>query len=198
MHRRHAGARPRRPGRGSAPPRDRRDLQRRPGTGCWLNDTPLRLPDGPGLPSAVVSTYLNPGDITSAPLQRVAAAAASLRIRGSGSIELAWIAAGRTHAWLQPNMKPWDRVPGSLLVQEAGGTTSTSSVQGTEWFIAAGRTTHADLLTALREAPAELRPRCGSCTASRTTTETAQAPEGRTATQAGAQQPLARSTTAAG
>lgn len=121
------------------------------GIGCWLNDTPLRLPDGPALASAVVSTYLNPGDITSAPLQRVAAAAASLRIRGSGSIELAWIAAGRTDAWLQPNMKPWDRVPGSLLVQEAGGTTSTCSVEGCVWFIAGGRTTHADLLAALRE-----------------------------------------------
>ena len=44
-----------------------------------------------------------------------------LRHAGPGSLELAWIAAGRLDAWIQPDTDPWDWLPGALLVTEAGG-----------------------------------------------------------------------------
>jgi myo-inositol-1(or 4)-monophosphatase len=44
-----------------------------------------------------------------------------LRMAGSGSLDLAWVAAGRIDGWVQPNVEEWDWLPGALLVAEAGG-----------------------------------------------------------------------------
>ena len=54
-------------------------------------------------------------------LDRIARACAGLRVMGSGSIELGWVAAGRMDVWAQPRPAPWDWLPGSLIVREAGG-----------------------------------------------------------------------------
>jgi fructose-1,6-bisphosphatase/inositol monophosphatase family enzyme len=54
-------------------------------------------------------------------LDRAARACASLRIMGSGGIELGWVAAGRLDGWVQSQPQPWDWLAGSLLVREAGG-----------------------------------------------------------------------------
>jgi myo-inositol-1(or 4)-monophosphatase len=40
---------------------------------------------------------------------------------GSGSLDLAWVAAGRIDGWVQPDVDEWDWLPGALLVAEAGG-----------------------------------------------------------------------------
>jgi myo-inositol-1(or 4)-monophosphatase len=58
-----------------------------------------------------------------------------LRHAGPGSLELAWVAAGRLDAWIQPQVDPWDWLPGALLVTEAGGAARV--VDGpTRWHIA--------------------------------------------------------------
>jgi myo-inositol-1(or 4)-monophosphatase len=44
-----------------------------------------------------------------------------VRAGGAGTLELAWVAAGRVDAWAQPNVSPWDWVPGAALVRHAGG-----------------------------------------------------------------------------
>ena len=44
-----------------------------------------------------------------------------LRATGCGSVELAAVAAGRLHGWVQADVVPWDWHPGALLVAEAGG-----------------------------------------------------------------------------
>jgi fructose-1,6-bisphosphatase/inositol monophosphatase family enzyme len=45
-----------------------------------------------------------------------------VRAGGAGSLELAWVAAGRVDAWAQPNVSDWDWFPGAALVRHAGGT----------------------------------------------------------------------------
>ncbi len=45
----------------------------------------------------------------------------AIRIPGSGTLELCWVAAGRLHGWMQPDARAWDWLPGALLVHEAGG-----------------------------------------------------------------------------
>jgi myo-inositol-1(or 4)-monophosphatase len=58
-----------------------------------------------------------------------------VRHAGPGSLELAWVAAGRLDAWIQPQADPWDWLPGALLVREAGGEARV--VDGpTRWHIA--------------------------------------------------------------
>jgi myo-inositol-1(or 4)-monophosphatase len=55
-----------------------------------------------------------------------------LRHAGPGTLELAWIAAGRLDAWIQPDTDPWDWHPGALLVTEAGGVATTHG----RWHVA--------------------------------------------------------------
>jgi len=58
-----------------------------------------------------------------------------LRHAGPGTLELAWVAAGRLDAWIQPETDPWDWLPGALLVVEAGGVAITVET-GVRWHIA--------------------------------------------------------------
>ena len=58
-----------------------------------------------------------------------------IRHAGPGTLELAWVAAGRLDAWIQPNADPWDWLPGALLVIEAGGVAMTVQT-GARWHIA--------------------------------------------------------------
>ena len=58
-----------------------------------------------------------------------------LRHAGPGTLELAWVAAGRLDAWIQPETDPWDWLPGALLVTQAGGTAITIQAK-TRWHLA--------------------------------------------------------------
>jgi myo-inositol-1(or 4)-monophosphatase len=70
-----------------------------------------------------------------------------LRHAGPGTLELAWIAAGRLDAWIQPATDPWDWLPGALLVTEAGGV-ATVVERETRWHVA-GASAVVDELVAL-------------------------------------------------
>jgi myo-inositol-1(or 4)-monophosphatase len=72
-----------------------------------------------------------------------------LRHAGPGSLELAWIAAGRLDAWIQPNADPWDWIPGALLVTQAGGEARVIEAD-TRWHIAGPRELVEELAGLLR------------------------------------------------
>ncbi|HEY8721010.1 inositol monophosphatase family protein [Pengzhenrongella sp.] len=120
------------------------------GGGCWLNGQRLTMAAGPALDHAILATYLDPGDASAAVLQRVVGQAASTRARGSGTLELAWLAAGRVDLWLQRDVFAWDWAPGALLVREAGGRAGEKRVGTDRWSYASGTATHDDLLAAIR------------------------------------------------
>jgi myo-inositol-1(or 4)-monophosphatase len=63
-------------------------------------------------------------------------AAGLIRHAGPGSLELAWVAAGRLDAWVQPLADPWDWLPGALLVAEAGGAARVIDDTPTRWHVA--------------------------------------------------------------
>lgn len=50
---------------------------------------------------------------------------ASIRRGGSGGLGLAWVAEGRTDAYLEISMNSWDCIAGMLMVEEAGGQVGT-------------------------------------------------------------------------
>jgi fructose-1,6-bisphosphatase/inositol monophosphatase family enzyme len=115
------------------------------GEGATLNDTPLRLgahdaaagDDAPSsLADATVATFVDArrrdADIARA-TDALAARVGALRALGCGTLELAWVAAGRLHGWIQPDVAPWDWHPGALLVREAGGVTRVAG----RWHAAA-------------------------------------------------------------
>jgi len=95
------------------------------GLGCSVDGRPASVRSGRALPEALVSTFLRTdklGGREAAPvLGALADQAGMLRMAGSGSLDLAWVAAGRIDGWVQPNVDEWDWLPGALLVAEAGG-----------------------------------------------------------------------------
>jgi myo-inositol-1(or 4)-monophosphatase len=102
---------------------------------------PLRAAGPERLGDAVIGTFAHPdktgGAGVPAAFARLVEATGQLRITGSGTLELAWVAAGRLHGWAQPDVYPWDWHPGALLVAEAGGAIATVECGGTSWQLAA-------------------------------------------------------------
>jgi myo-inositol-1(or 4)-monophosphatase len=58
-------------------------------------------------------------------LRHVMGEAAGIRRMGAASLDLAYVAAGRTDAFWEIGLKPWDTAAGTLLIQEAGGRVGT-------------------------------------------------------------------------
>ena len=117
------------------------------GEGATLDGAPLRVDGAPALAHAVVATFVDarrraPAVIagTEALLRRVGA----LRAVGCGTLELAWVAAGRLHGWVQADTEPWDWHPGALLVAEAGGVARVTGA----WHVAAATASLADEIEA--------------------------------------------------
>lgn len=105
----------------------------------------IALPALVNRPLAQVSlaSYLHPAtlpdDSVRVPLLRAMGQAATVRMLGSGSVELAAVAAGRLGAWLQYRSTPWDWLPGAALVRAAGGAAEIVPAHGHDWHIAGSR-----------------------------------------------------------
>ncbi len=68
---------------------------------------------------------------------------ADIRISGSAALDLAYVAAGRLDGYWENNIKAWDFAAGALIVQEAGGV--TSSFTGQDNFFETGAIIAANL-----------------------------------------------------
>ena len=69
---------------------------------------------------------------------RVVEDAATVRMCGAGSVDLATIAAGQAGAWLQHSVADWDWLPGKALVEAAGGRARKVDAGGVTWCVAGG------------------------------------------------------------
>ena len=56
------------------------------------------------------------------PLEVLLADYQGFRRFGCASIDLSYVASGRTEVYYEEQLKPWDTAAGILLVKEAGGT----------------------------------------------------------------------------
>jgi len=87
-----------------------------------------------------IASYLHPttlpDDAIRVPLLHVIQGAATVRMLGSGSVELAAVAAGRLGAWVQLDSLDWDWLPGAALVLAAGGTADVLEAHGHRWHMA--------------------------------------------------------------
>lgn len=133
-----------------------------PHLGVWVG--------GPGLPTtsngqqvapiedrslAAISaaTYLHPTWLSrpevAAAWQRAARLPATIRMLGSGSMDLSAVADGRIGIWFQHSVPAWDWLPGSALVRGAGGEARQVEAGGVTWSIAGPRTAVAEVAAAL-------------------------------------------------
>jgi myo-inositol-1(or 4)-monophosphatase len=105
-----------------------------------VNDVPVAPLVETPLAALSLASYLHPStladDSVRLPTLSVFAGAATVRMLGSGSAELAAVASGRLGAWLQRNPPEWDWLPGAALVTAAGGRTEVLHQRGQRWHIA--------------------------------------------------------------
>ena len=109
-----------------------------------MSDLPLSL--------GCLTTYLHPSKLAQPAGEayvRVASGAASIRILGSGSMDLTAIAQGKLHLFCQHSVPDWDRLPGWGLVLGAGGATTQVEAGGVLWSLAGTPTAVADAAQAL-------------------------------------------------
>lgn len=111
------------------------------------------LEDAP-LAELCAATYLHPtwfaDDGVRGAWQRAASRAATIRMLGSGSVDLASVASGRIGVWFQHSCPEWDWLPGQALVEAAGGTTQVVPAGGVDWFVAGRPTAVAEVAALLR------------------------------------------------
>jgi myo-inositol-1(or 4)-monophosphatase len=94
-----------------------------PGHPTTLNGTPTNVRTGRALEQAGLATYLREDKSRDRAgwLATLVDHTGVVRAGGAGTLELAWVAAGRVDAWAQPNVSEWDWIPGAALVRHAGG-----------------------------------------------------------------------------
>jgi myo-inositol-1(or 4)-monophosphatase len=116
------------------------------GEGATLGGEPIAVRTGRRLGEAAVATFLRQDKASGrgALLAALVEAAGIVRTGGAGTLELAWVAAGRVDGWAQPNVDPWDWLPGRLLVEEAGGATAVLDGDPA-WHLAGGESLVAEL-----------------------------------------------------
>jgi myo-inositol-1(or 4)-monophosphatase len=101
-----------------------------------------------------VATYLHPRHFGNrqrlTAWQSVIASAATVRILGSASVDMAGVASGRLGVFLQANLNGWDWYPGAALVIGAGGVADEFVLGKNRWQIAGNAEAVEDVKTALQ------------------------------------------------
>ncbi len=101
------------------------------GGGAHLDNRRIRVSKQRGLEGSLIGTgfpyranakYL---DSYMLMLRAVMENTAGVRRPGSAALDLAYVAAGRTDAFWEIGLSPWDTAAGTLLIQEAGGLIGT-------------------------------------------------------------------------
>jgi myo-inositol-1(or 4)-monophosphatase len=123
-----------------------------------LNERPVTpLVDRP-LTDVSVATYSNASHlrdrVKAASWNAATGAAATTRMFGSASVDLAGVASGRIGVFLQANLHPWDWYPGAALVIGAGGVAEEVVIDAQRWQVAGNAQAVADTRRALLDAAA--------------------------------------------
>jgi myo-inositol-1(or 4)-monophosphatase len=101
------------------------------GSGAHLDNRRIRVSKQRGLEGSLIGTGFpyraNAKYIDSylAMLKAVMQNTAGVRRPGSAALDMAYVAAGRTDAFWEIGLAPWDTAAGTLLVLEAGGRIGT-------------------------------------------------------------------------
>ncbi|WP_068402916.1 inositol monophosphatase family protein, partial [Kribbia dieselivorans] len=112
-----------------------------------------QIDDAP-LQESVLATYLHPTRLQdpafAQPWLAMAGQAATLRMLGSASCDLAAVADGVLGIWAQHSLPEWDWLPGRALVLGAGGAAQEVTVNGHTWCVAGAPTAVAQAAARLR------------------------------------------------
>jgi myo-inositol-1(or 4)-monophosphatase len=106
------------------------------------------------LAHACATTYLHPpffgGEVGDAFIRAIQGAA-TVRMLGSGSLDLCGVAQSHLGVFVQHSVAPWDWFPGSAIVRGAGGIARRTTAAGVEWSVAGPPTAVAEVCAALED-----------------------------------------------
>ena len=99
------------------------------GRGAFLNDRRIRVGKRAKLADALIGTGFPYRSFTNVDaylgiFRELTEKTAGLRRPGAASLDLAYLAAGRTDGFFEIGLLPWDIAAGALLITEAGGLVS--------------------------------------------------------------------------
>jgi fructose-1,6-bisphosphatase/inositol monophosphatase family enzyme len=109
------------------------------------------LPDV-DLAHTCATTYLHPpffGGAVGDAFGRAVGGAATVRMLGSGSLDLVAVARGQLGVFVQHSVAPWDWFPSTAIVRGAGGVARKLHAAGVEWSVAGAPTAVAEVCAAL-------------------------------------------------
>lgn len=111
-----------------------------------------KLVDRP-LPEVSAATYFHPPWYADRRVLRafesVVTLPATVRMLGSGSMDLSAVAQGRLGVYFQPSVPLWDWLPGKALVEAAGGASAQVDAGGVTWSVAGVPSAVSDVVDAL-------------------------------------------------
>jgi len=120
-----------------------------------VNGEPVPTLVNQPLSEVSVATYLHPRHIGDrqrlTAWESVVAGAATVRILGSASVDMAGVASSWFGAFLQANLNGWDWYPGAALVIGAGGVAEELLVGENRWQVAGNAETVEDVTAALEK-----------------------------------------------
>ncbi|STC69894.1 inositol monophosphatase family protein [Corynebacterium pilosum] len=128
----------------------------------WLGTLEGSTKNGVALPQLVdqplsqvsVASYLHPASMSEDAIReawlRGVRGAATVRMFGAGSIDLASVASGNVGGWLQHSVADWDWLPGKILVEGVGGAAEKVQAGGVEWCVAGSTQVVAEITLALQ------------------------------------------------
>lgn len=125
-----------------------------PGLPTTRNGEQLGPLEDRALAEVCVSTYLHPpfhGEEIGAAFTRVVRGAATLRMLGSGSLDLSAVAQGHLGVFVQHSVAEWDWWPGAAIVRGAGGDVRRLHAAGVTWSVAGPPTAVAEVCAALED-----------------------------------------------
>ena len=96
------------------------------GSGAFLNGKPIHVSRARTMGDSLISIGTSPyrhelADENFDLFKRIFLDSQDIRRIGSAAIELAYVACGRSDAFFERNLKPWDYAAGVVLIREAGG-----------------------------------------------------------------------------
>jgi myo-inositol-1(or 4)-monophosphatase len=111
------------------------------GGGAFLNEKRIRVSKRAKLAEALIGTgfpyrMFDHSPAYMAIFTELTQKTAGLRRPGAASIDLAYVACGRTDGFFEFGLSPWDMAAGSLLISEAGGL--VSDLAGEATYLATG------------------------------------------------------------
>ena len=136
------------------------------GLGAWLNGSPLRVSSADTLMDALLCTGFpytvqqQPGELIGL-FGHFLSISRAVRRLGSAALDLCYVGAGRLDGFWEQRLNPWDISAGALIVEEAGGVTTTVSGESFNSrlgnIIASNGRIHSQMVGAIQEFEARRR-----------------------------------------